>query len=371
VENAHLRVAVDTEGRVSLVRVDRSFAVADLIGFEDAGDRGDLYTPSLLAEGARPVDASVRSARLVHRGPLRAEWCLTYRLRVPARLDATRQHRETRRVEMPLTLRLQLDAGASFLRVLVEGENRAEDHRLRIVFRTALLEPRIHADAMFGAVERRPIAVPEDDARMETPPLTAPLHRYVSLFRADGGCSVYSDGLAEYEATPLGSVAVTLVRAVGELSRNDLPERPGHAGWPAPTPLAQCPGPFAAAFGILPHGPRDAATIELIERTADDLLLPLSGTTLRSALAAYPPAGGITLEGEGLAFSCAKESENGEWVVLRCINLLDHDVQGSWRLAAPVSEAWVARLDETPLERADLALRFTAPRRGIVTLLVR
>jgi alpha-mannosidase len=69
--------------------------------------------------------------------------------------------------------------------------------------------------------------------------LTAPLQRYVSLFDERKGATVYSDGLAEYEAREDGSVAITLVRAVGELSRNDLPERPGHAGWPAPVPGAQ------------------------------------------------------------------------------------------------------------------------------------
>jgi len=38
---------------------------------------------------------------------------------------------------------------------------------------------------------------------------------------------------------------VTVLRACGELSRIDLPERPGNAGWPTHTPEAQCIGPFA------------------------------------------------------------------------------------------------------------------------------
>ena len=57
---------------------------------------------------------------------------------------------------------------------------------------------------------------------------------------------MFSDGLAEYEARD-DAIVVTLVRGVGELSRNDLAERPGHAGWPAPTPGAQCLGEFAAS----------------------------------------------------------------------------------------------------------------------------
>ena len=38
---------------------------------------------------------------------------------------------------------------------------------------------------------------------------------------------------------------------------------------------------------------------------ADDVLLPLTGRTLRSNLAAPVVAGGLALEGEGLAFSAA------------------------------------------------------------------
>ena len=64
---------------------------------------------------------------------------------------------------------------------------------------------------------------------------------------------------------------------------------------------------------MFPHGPRTMDTVERIECTADDVLLPLVGTTLRSALADYPATPGLELEGRGLAFSAAKESEDGEW----------------------------------------------------------
>jgi alpha-mannosidase len=185
---------------------------------------------------------------------------------------------------------------------------------------------------------------------------------------------VYSDGLAEYEACGDGSVAVTLVRAVGALSRNDLPERPGHAGWPTPTPGAQCLGQFAGGFAVLLHGERDDATIDLIERTADDVLLPLAGGTLRSALELPSLTRGIELHGTGLAFSAAKESEDGEQLVLRTVNLLERPVEGTWRLGVPVREAWLARLDEmpeSPLAVRDGEIRFTAPPRGVVTVIAR
>jgi hypothetical protein len=99
----------------------------------------------------------------------------------------------------------------------------------------------------------------------------------------------------------------------------------------------------------------------------------LSGETWRTAI--DPPAAvtGVALDGDGLAFSTMKESEDGEWLVLRCLNLLDRDVPGSWQLS-PLTEARRSRLDEAPLEALDVqeaGVAFVAPPRGIVTILVR
>jgi alpha-mannosidase len=275
-----------------------------------------------------------------------------------------------------VTLRaaLTLDADARWLRIGIGGVNAAHDHRLRLRLSTDVAAPRVFGDAMFGPVERVPLVVSERDARIEQPLPTAPLHRYVSLFNHRHGATVFSDGLAEYEAGGDGDVFVTLVRAVGELSRPDLPERPGHAGWPVPTPGAQCQGPFAAELAVMLHDTRTAATIDEIERAADDVLLPLTGASLRSALLYPDPVAGVSLRGEGLAFSCAKESEDGAWLVLRCVNLVDEERAGSWELGFDVSEARIARLDETPLSPLHASARtipFLAPPRGVVTLLVR
>ena len=75
-----------------------------------------------------------------------------------------------------------------------------------------------------------------------------------------------------------------------------------------------------------------------------------------------------------LAFSALKESEDGEWLVARCVNLLAEPVRGRWKFGFPVREAQLARLDETPLKKikiADGAVAFEAGASAIVTLLLR
>ena len=210
---------------------------------------------------------------------------------------------------------------------------------------------------------------------METPPATAPLHRYVSLHGASTGATLFSDGLAEYEADPSGGVSVTLLRSMGELSRADLPERPGHAGWPTSVPEAQCPGPFGAELALLLHGACSAETIDLIERAADDVLLPLTGATLRSALRNPGAVPGVALEGDGTRL-LVREGKRGRAVdgaALRqpARRSLQRVRGGS---ARAVREAHVARLDETIVEPAQVGgrcVRFRAGPRAVVTVLVR
>lgn len=375
-DNGAMRLEIDGAGIVRLEARDPSQVFESLIGFEDVGDVGDLYTHSSRA----PIvtEARLAGVHLAHRGPLRGELHTSWVLPTPATSSRVRRSASTR--ETALHVAFTLDAGAPFLGVRVWGANECCDHRLRVVFRTAVTDPEVWADAAFGPVRRATIVAPDGSAE-EAPP-TAPLARYVTLSRAERGMTLYSDGLAEYEATADGDIAVTLLRAVGELSRNDLPERPGHAGWPAPTPEAQSRGRFEGGFAILPHGARTEEAIALIERTADDVLIPVRGFTLRSALAIPEPTSGIELKlderepGElagALSFSTCKPAADGDGIVLRCVNLTGRPLRAKWRIAVPLSRAHLARLDETPVAELEIEggeVPFSAAARSVTTIIV-
>ena len=361
IHNQHLAVRVSGEGRVSLESDGGRRRIDSLFTFEDQADVGDLYTP---APRERSVRVQYRGCRRVDRGPLRGTLELSYRIIGDGPADRIAD----------VAVRLVLDADAPLLRLHVAGKNSGRDHRLRLRIASDVWRPRVWADAAFGPVPRQRLDIPPIETRDEQVVPTAPLHRYVSLFDDEQGFTVYSDGLAEYESFDDGALAITLVRAVGELSRNDLPERPGHAGWPTPTPDAQCLGPIAAKLAVLPHGARSAATLAAIERAADDVLCAAVGTTLRSALALPAPVAGVELTGEGLAFSTLKESEDGDWLVLRCVNVCDEPVDGKWTLPFDIRDARLARLDESPISELTSdtrVLRFRARARDVVTILVR
>jgi alpha-mannosidase len=358
-ENGLLRLSVDDAGVVRFEDLVHGRTIDALLALERREERGDLYTPSPGRELPAP---RMRRVRVVHRGPLRGELAIDVELG------------EGRGGAGRCRLRLQVDADLPALRVLVDGDNRRGDHRLRLRIATGLCGAATVADAAFHPVARRPLEISAADARMECVVATAPLHRWVARFGAGAGATIFSDGLTEYESLNDGGVAVTLLRAVGVLSRADLPERPGHAGWPADTPAAQSLGPYVARFAVAVHGPDSPAVRDEIERLADDLLLPMTGETLRSNLDGPRVGGGLELEGDGLAFSAAAPAERSGWIVLRCVNRRDHAVRGRWRLGRALIEAVRARLDETPLDALAVegaAVSFDAGPREIVTILVR
>jgi len=337
--------------RVRLPR--RALALEPLLTSER--DEGDTYTIEPVPDD-RPLPARWGRPRVIWNGPLTAAVARPFRLGRRARG----------------TVFVRLDAGSPLVRVTVEGVNEAGNHRVRV--RLPLAAPEATADMAYGAVTRPYVSPGEAPFPREHPPTTAPMHRYVSA----GGWTVFARGLHEYELLADGSLAVTLLRAVGDLSRGSLRARPGHAGWPTATPGAQGIGPFRAELALAPvsvTGTSGAEEWDAVERLAESFHAPLAGIMCRAGIELPPQVPGPTLEGLGLAFKALKPRDEGMGVVLRCVNLTRRTRHGRWMWPAPVSRAFRARLDETVESELRLSLdrravAFTAKPREVVTIVV-
>ncbi len=374
-DNGICRLAIDASGALSFT-TPNGRTLPDLLALEVVGDRGDLYTHSPIPGTA--AIGRITAHRLLQRGPLRGTLRLTMRATIPARTLRTAAGivRRLRAAPVVVHVDASLDAGASHIALAVQGDHRADDCRVRLLIRSGVATPQVTADAAFGDVDRGRVTsdVPSPMGSAQEAELrTAPLHRYVTLSDAARGVTLLSDGLAEYEAMADGMLALTLVRAVGELSRGDLPERPGFAGWPVATPGAQSHGPFEARFALIAHAAPSDAVRARVREAAEDFLLPLTGATWSSAIDPPTRTPGLRLTGSTLAFEACKESEDGASLLVRCTNASDAPASGAWQLAG-VREAWLARLDESPLGVLPVqgdAVHFTAPPRATVTILLR
>jgi alpha-mannosidase len=187
--------------------------------------------------------------------------------------------------------------------------------------------------------------------------------------------ALLAPGFFEYELTAGGELMLTLLRAVGQLSRSDLPTRPGHAGWPVATPLAQCPGADRLHFAIAAVTQSQLEGGTALPELWEDLFLPIQPVWLRQASPLTIPAFEVRLEGAGLVFSALKPAETGETLILRCYNATSKPAAGTWHLSSPVAGAQRARADEQGLHDIRLgeggrSIPFHAAPREIVTIMV-
>jgi mannosylglycerate hydrolase len=272
---------------------------------------------------------------------------------------------------------VRVHAASPLVHCRLELDNRATDHRLRLRIPTGLAGEELLAGAQFGALRRAPLRFDPRDYPDETPVATAPVHRFAAAGRGRRGLALLLPGFGEVEWETGGDLLLTLLRAVGSLSRNDLPARPGHAGWPEPTPLAQCLGRQVIDLALVPV---DQGALERPERLVElweEAFLPVQVFWLPDATDLSLSNDSIALEGEGLVCSAVKPAERGsDGIVLRCYNVRAKPVAGRWRFGRPRERAWRARADERGALEADLAegghlLPFRAEPLAWVTHLVR
>ena len=366
--NEFYRVAEDSSGGFSVTDLKRGLRCPRLGTIEDERDAGDTYTFQPIA-GESPLKAEWSQAKAVWKGPLIGS--LSRDFTVGDRVRGT--------------LYVRLDEASRLIRFALDGINLQGDHRLRIIF--PLPKPSIGravVDMQYGPVTRERVGYDRARFPLEWPVSCAPMQRYVSVGCAPEGraalegLTVFGRGLYEYELTPGDEIAVTLLRAVGELSKGDLAARPGHAGWPTTTPGAQELGYFRGELAVSiaavaeDSGPEKWSEIESL---SEEFHAPLSGRMLRYGIDVPGQLRGPELGGDGLAFRTLKSREEGPGYVLRCVNLTRQVQGGAWRFPHSLTRAFRARLDETPVNEIRLgedrrAIRFTASPREIVTIIV-
>jgi hypothetical protein len=234
------------------------------------GDRGDLYTFDAVEDDEGALRPRAARVRLVEPGPAEAELALELRYALPAGLERGRRRRARRRVACAARLGVRLAAGLDRVDVELAFANRARDHRLRLLARSGLVAGSFEVESAFEVVER-PIAPAPDafgsDRPAERPTGATPQRGFATVSDGRAALTVAGRGCAEVEAVrePDGttSLATSVLRAVGWLSRDDLAARPGHAGPALATPGAQAQGAARCEISLRLHAAGEA------ERTAE------------------------------------------------------------------------------------------------------
>jgi alpha-mannosidase len=372
ISNESLTAQMDEDGTLRLTDRASGAEYSGLLPFRDVGDRGDSYTFCPVA-GDEPLEARLQASTVRRSlGPCGQTLTASCSLEIPFRLLPDRSGRSPERARIPIEATLTLRPGVPRLDIEITVENHAEDHRLQVVF--PLAQP-IDQALLDGAYEivRRPTRLPSGgDDWAEQPAAEQPMRCFVGAEIDSGGLLIANRGVREASVTPEGEIAVTLLRAYGWLSQDDLVTRKGGAGPKVETPGGQVPGRHRFSLSIVPiQGSLGRAIAEAYAFQSD---MRAVGTRLHAGR--LPGAASfIDVTGDGFELTAVKQSESDEALIVRGVNLIDQPVEVALQALLPIREASRVRLDETTVEplavEAHRRVRLAARPHEIVTLRLR
>ncbi|MFX1299977.1 MAG: glycosyl hydrolase-related protein, partial [Promethearchaeota archaeon] len=186
----------------------------------------------------------------------------------------------------------------------------------------------------------------------EDSPTTHAMQNFVDVSDGTQGLLVATRGLPEYEVLndPSRTIALTLLRSVGWLSREDLTTRRGHAGPKLATPGAQCLGRHTFHYSINPHPNtwRDPKTqrltrafitpfkaLQIKEQEMKNQNLPLNHSFL-------------SYDSANLILSCLKKAEDSETTILRFFEITGSPIKTTIQTSIPFKNIKTVNLAEYP-----------------------
>ncbi len=380
VENEYIQIRVNRNGTLRIRDKASKLTLDELHLFEDIEDAGDEYNYSP-ARISRRITGEDREARVTvqEEGSVYATLKIEMNLSLPEELVRDRRGRSEYLVECPLQSYVTLYAGGRRVDLRTVFENKVRDHRLRVLFPTDIKTDHSYAESQFDVVKREIDLSPAVNWK-DPPSPTHPQQSFVTISDEKKGLTLINQGLPEYEAyrTNDGTgLALTLLRCVGHLSRNDLLTRRGDAGPRLHphihTPEAQCLGRHEFRYALILH--KGGWEENKIWQQAYNYNTPLLTQPVPQHPAPLPKEFTfLKIEPETLIVSALKKADGGERLILRVYSLERKPVKARVKLYRKIRKAYRLNLNEKiQLRKGEIMVSgdkvlFTVKPRRIVTL---
>jgi len=249
-ENEFYRINISSDGFITLIDKESGISYEKICEFEDVGDWGDEYDYSGPLDNQTNItytteDVAVFEKSVYIDGSTQKTYKLRLNLKLPHSLTEDRYSREDWLVDNKITILISLYKGIKRIDLKIEIKNNSKDHRIRVLFPTKIKSDTVYADGHFFVVPRS-IKLPIAEDWVQNPLPTNHQKDFVSISDKSRTFALLNKGLPEYEAVinkdNTITFAITLLRCVEWLSRNDFMTRMSHAGPGYKTPGAQCLG---------------------------------------------------------------------------------------------------------------------------------
>ncbi len=382
-ENECLRVRINPNGTLNILDKRTRHECRSAHYFEDDGECGNGFVGEAPAKDTLISSKSGRaSVSVVEDHALNATVMVETVMHLPESVTPDMRARSATTVACRIQSRITMRAGSPRLEVRTVVENRAKDHRLRVVFPTGIKSDYSCAEQPFDVV-RRSVPLPDGKAYPEEKPL--PIHPQLSFADvSDGkkGLMLANHGLYEYEVKDdeSRSIALTLLRCLDRIYGGVLATCEEIR-----IPEAQCLGERVFDYCLIPH----SGTWQEAYRDAKEYLHPMKAVIDRpleeEALTNYrppanvPPLSGrmsfVEINSRKIVLSAVKKHETRDSLVVRVVNLTEKTASSHLKLNIPkrrVANAFVVslneeRIREVPVEPGN-RIKCTLAKKQIVTL---
>lgn len=357
-ENSHLRVEVMRDGSLCVEDKQTGTVYEGLNRFRDSGDAGDTYnySPPLVDSVLDSTQAERTHVSIHHAGSVTATLRVDIDWVLPERLNEDRLSRSSTFIPVRISTFVTLAAQSAVVDIRTTWDNRIQDHRLQALFPLGRAVSMASAEGHFDVIDRPALPGGLGHGWPETPTSLQPQQGFVSVSDGTRGMTIANQGLPEYELMEeSGTIAITLVRSVGWLSREDTLTRVGGAGPEVPVPDAQCSGVCSAEYAILLH--RGDFAEARAYRSVLAYNTPLLGSLTDRHSGTLPLVNGLMeLEGNhSMVMSACKRSEDGDALILRLWNAERQSALVHCRILHPLCRAYRVDLREERLGE-DLSL---------------
>ncbi|UQZ82954.1 Mannosylglycerate hydrolase [Paenibacillus konkukensis] len=319
-ENRYLKVEIENDGSLTVTEKTSGLVFAGLGILEDTGDVGNEYIYKQTADGATvTTKGQAADIRLIEDAGYRASFEIVHRMDIPVSADERLQteieemtpftmreagrSQETVRMDIRVTVRLEAEGRG----VLVSAafDNKAKDHRLRMLVPTDAVTAVHRADSIFEVAQRDT----EPAAEWNNPSNCQHQHAFAGVYDDARGMTVANHGLQEYEVLRDGrsTIAVTLLRSTAELG-----------DWGVfHTPEAQCLRACTAELCLIPHAGGGEEHAYAAYEEAYRYQIPWQTVQTEAAAGTLPSVHSFfEWSGKAMAFSSLKLSEeSGDWMV--------------------------------------------------------
>ena len=360
IENAFLRVRVNADGTFDMHHkaTKRDFKRCNLL--EDVEDVGDAYDYSPAKRSGVFTSKNRRGKiRFIEKSPVLATVECSFVMMLPDQFDRKTSassvgpsgKRSKRLAKCSVRVLIKVNAIDPWVNVVCEFDNQAKDHRLSASFAAPVGVTSSIAGQAFEAAERA-LKIHAGKNWKQPPPATSPLQDFCAVEDRRGGLAVLVRGLYEYRAVREGrntTLKLTLLRAVGWLSRNDLSTRDGHAGPHLATPAAQCIGAQRFEYAVMPYA--GAWRAAGVSHHAQRFQTPVIDQQCANGSGGLPEEFSfIRIEPATLHFTALKKCVYRDTVILRVVNLGTQRTKAKIRCGKPLRHAWKVTLGENRIE---------------------